>query len=242
MFEILKLRGAAALSSTRLARLTDTVKSALPKLKLVAAEFRYFVELRGPLSDDERARLVDLLGATPAGDAPAGAMLLVTPRLGTISPWSSKATDIARNCGFDKVLRIERGIAYDVDLRGGCRCAGRAERAAAAIHDRMTESVLETLDDADALFHHYVPPPLRTVSVCWPRAAHRWCAPTASWGWRCPTTRSITWSTTSRKLGRNPTDVELMMFAQANSEHCRHKIFNAELEHRLRDAGTACSA
>ena len=121
MVEILKLRGAAALSATRLARLTGHVESRLPKLRSLAAEYWYFIELRGPLADDERARLIDLLGATPSGAAPGGTLLLVTPRLGTISPWSSKATDIARNCGFDTVRRIERGIAYHFELRGGSR-------------------------------------------------------------------------------------------------------------------------
>ena len=225
MFEILKLRGAAALSSTRLARLTESLKSALPKLKSAAAEFWYFVELRGPLSDDERARLVDLLGATPAGAAPAGALLLVTPRLGTISPWSSKATDIAHNCGFDKVLRIERGIAYHVDLRGGVDAPARAALLP-LIHDRMTESVLETLNDADALFHHVEPAPLTTVDVLGKGRAELVRA-NGELGLALSDDEIDYLVDNFGRLGRNPTDVELMMFAQANSEHCRHKIFNA---------------
>ena len=111
MSEILKLRGAPAFSSSRLARLTDPVRAALPRLKGLAAEHWYFVEVNAPLSAEEQARLVDLLGAHPEGDAPVGSVLVVTPRLGTISPWSSKATDIAHQCGFDKIVRIERGIA-----------------------------------------------------------------------------------------------------------------------------------
>ena len=113
MTHILKLRGAAALSRSRLDRLSGSVADVLPKLQGLAAEHWYFVELSAPLSADEESRLVDLLGARPeTAAAPAGMMLLVVPRLGTISPWSSKATDIALQCGFGKVVRIERGTAY----------------------------------------------------------------------------------------------------------------------------------
>ena len=146
MSEILKLRGAPAFSSSRLARLTDQVRAALPRLKGLAAEHWYFVEVNAPLSAEEQARLVDLLGAHPEGDAPVGSVLVVTPRLGTISPWSSKATDIAHQCGFDKIVRIERGVAYTIDARG---VAGNAALAA-LLHDRMTEAVLDTLDAAEA--------------------------------------------------------------------------------------------
>ena len=119
MSEILKLRGAPAFSSSRLARLTDSVKAVLPRLKGLAAEHWYFAEVSAPLTAEELSRLVDLLGVHPEGDAPAGSLLMVTPRLGTISPWSSKATDIAHQCGFDKIVRVERGIAFSFDLRGG---------------------------------------------------------------------------------------------------------------------------
>ncbi|MBK9084197.1 MAG: phosphoribosylformylglycinamidine synthase [Sterolibacteriaceae bacterium] len=225
MVEILKLRGAAALSATRLARLTESVRSALPKLKSLTAEFRYFVELRAALADDERARLVDLLGATPSAAAPGGTLLLVTPRLGTISPWSSKATDIAHNCGFDKVLRIERGLAYHFDLRGGLDAGSRAA-VLPLIHDRMTESVLETASDADALFQHYEPQPLATVDVLG-SGRPALVAANRELGLALSDDEIDYLADNFGRLGRNPTDVELMMFAQANSEHCRHKIFNA---------------
>ena len=154
MSEILKLRGAPAFSSSRLARLTDSVKAVLPRLKGLAAEHWYFAEVSAPLTAEELSRLVDLLGVHPEGDAPAGSLLMVTPRLGTISPWSSKATDIAHQCGFDKIVRVERGIAFSFDLRGGLDARDR-DAVLPAIHDRMTESVLENADAAHALFHQH---------------------------------------------------------------------------------------
>ena len=105
MPEVLKLRGGAAFSASRLSRLTQTVKGALPGLKGLAAEHWYFVELNAPLVAADLERLKDLLGAHPADKAPAGTLKLTTPRLGTISPWSSKATEIARRCGFAAVDR-----------------------------------------------------------------------------------------------------------------------------------------
>jgi phosphoribosylformylglycinamidine synthase len=162
MSEILKLRGAPAVSRSRLARLTDSVKTVLPRLKGLVAEHWYFAEIAAPLSDDELARLVDLLGAHPEGAAPAGSPLLVTPRLGTISPWSSKATDIAHQCGFDKIIRIERGTALSFELRGGLDARDR-EAVLPAIH-RMTESVLDTVGRRPALCSTTVAPqPLSTV-------------------------------------------------------------------------------
>ncbi|WIM06153.1 MAG: phosphoribosylformylglycinamidine synthase [Candidatus Nitricoxidivorans perseverans] len=211
MSRILKLRGAAAFSASRLARLQETADAAL------AAEHQVFVECDGELNPDELTRLRDLLGIPETlPPEPAGDLILVVPRLGTISPWSSKATDIARNCGFAQVKRIERGIAY--------RAAGRVDPA--RLHDRMTESVLDSIDAADELFHHYAPQPLTTVDVLsGGRAAL--VAANAELGLALSDDEIDYLVENFTKVGRNPTDVELMMFAQANSEHCRHKIFNA---------------
>ncbi len=100
-----------------------------------------------------------------------GSLLLVVPRPGTISPWSSKATDIARNCGLAPVKRVERGIGYRIATRGGSPLRD-AERAALLplVHDRMTEAVLGDLDDARALFSHFAPKPLATISLLAPGA------------------------------------------------------------------------
>lgn len=225
MSEILKLRGAPALSSARASRLAVSLKSAHGKVRGVHAEHWYFIEIDAPLAPDELDRIVDLLGAYPQGDAPAGVSLVVTPRLGTISPWSSKATDIARNCGFGKVVRIERGTVFTLDVKE----LDDTARAAVLpiLHDRMTESVLDNVAAAHALFSHYAPQPLTTVDVIGGGRAALVAANTEL-GLALSEDEIDYLVENFTREGRNPTDVELMMFAQANSEHCRHKIFNAD--------------
>ncbi len=220
MPNILKLRGAAAYSASRLERLTDIARSRCPDLTALAAEHWYFVASKGELGSEELQRLQDLLGVPRKAPPPApGHMLLVTPRLGTISPWSSKATDIVHNCGFSQIERVERGTAYYAQ-------SGDPAQLAASLHDRMTESVLPSLDAADALFAHIEPRPLTTVDLL---AGGRAALVTANaeLGLALSDDEIDYLVTNFTQLGRNPTDVELMMFAQANSEHCRHKIFNA---------------
>jgi phosphoribosylformylglycinamidine synthase len=217
---ILQLRGARALSEFRLAKLLSPLQQAHPGVRGVDAEHWYFVELESPPAA-ARALLERLLGARPAAPRPGrdGAQLLVVPRLGTISPWSSKATDIARNCGLSGVRRIERGTLY---LLSGAVPAAAHARVAALLHDRMTETVLGSLDEAARLFQHV--PPRRLVRV-----------PLADLG-RANLRLGLALSEEELEylraafaaLGRDPTDAELTMFAQANSEHCRHKIFNAD--------------
>jgi phosphoribosylformylglycinamidine synthase len=224
MAEFLALRGSAAFSAPRLARLQQSVGELAAGIGLVA-EHWYFVELDGPLGVDEMARLKDLLGVPaelPA--APNGSLLLVTPRLGTISPWSSKATDIARNCGFAAVKRIERGTAFHVS--GAAGGDFRESALAARLHDRMTESIMTSVDQARALFHHVAPQPLNSVDLLG-GGRDALVAANRELGLALSEDEIEYLTTNFGKLGRNPTDVELMMFAQANSEHCRHKIFNA---------------
>ncbi|AUN95099.1 phosphoribosylformylglycinamidine synthase [Pseudazoarcus pumilus] len=226
MAEILKLRGRAALSPARLDRLQPTFAQALPAARSVVALHWYFIELTASLSGDEQSRLIELLGADAVADDCAEPMLLVVPRLGTISPWSSKATDIAHQCGFDKIVRIERGTAW---LFAGVKSLAERDREALAplLHDRMTESVLTTFDEADALFHHYEPQPLTTVGVIEGGRAALVAANTEL-GLALSDDEIDYLVDNFTRIGRDPTDVELMMFAQANSEHCRHKIFNAD--------------
>ncbi len=226
MPEILKLRGAPALSASRLARLTQALKSAFPRLKTLAAEHWYFVELDSPLTDAETERLADLVGAFAQGEPPDGELLLVTPRMGTISPWSSKATDIVHNCAFAKVRRIERGTAYTLALRGAFDAEAQAV-VLPLLHDRMTESVLTNVDAAHALFAHYAPQPLAIIDVLGGGRAALVVA-NGELGLALSIDEVDYLVENFSKMGRNPTDVELMMFAQANSEHCRHKIFNAD--------------
>ena len=222
MPQILKLRGTAAFSASRLSRLIEQARSAVPALADLQAEHWYFIETEGALAEAEVVRLKDLLGIPAAlPTEAAGELLLVTPRIGTISPWASKATDIAKNCGFVGINRIERGIAYRLAGKGADKVA-----VAAKLHDRMTESVLATIDEAEQLFRHFAPQPLTTVDVVGGGRAALEQA-NGELGLALSEDEIDYLVTNFTKLGRNPTDVELMMFAQANSEHCRHKIFNA---------------
>ena len=214
MPQVISLRGAAAFSASRLARLEESVGCRLN------AEHWYFIEYEGQPDDGEFGRLRDLLGIPAHLPAePAGHLLLVTPRLGTISPWSSKATDIAHNCGFGGIRRIERGIAYHLP-------ATDAARAAPRLHDRMTESVLDSIAAAAELFHHYEPQPLTRVDIL-AGGRDALVAANGELGLALSEDEIDYLVDNFTRLARNPTDVELMMFAQANSEHCRHKIFNA---------------
>ncbi len=217
---VLRFRGASALSDFRLARLARDLKSALPAVRGVAAEFWHFVEAGAAPGAESLALLERLLryGTPPAGGTPRGELFLVVPRLGTISPWSSKATDIARNCGLAEIRRVERGIAYYVE---GAAPAARG-RLAALLHDRMTESVLAAFEEADALFRHVEPRPLGHVPLAELDAAN------ARLGLALSDEEIAYLREAFRGMGRDPTDAELTMFAQANSEHCRHKIFNAD--------------
>ncbi len=224
MTSILKLRGAAALPPSRLERLVRAAGEVLPRLKGIVAEYWYFIEVSAPLADEEQLRLIELIDARPATvTPPAGTQRVVVPRLGTISPWSSKATDIAHQCGFDKIVRIERGIAYSIEGRG----VEDNVALLALLHDRMTESVLNTVLEAEALFHHYAPQALTTVDILAGGSAALEKA-NVELGLALSEDEVDYLFENFSRIERNPTDVELMMFAQANSEHCRHKIFNAD--------------
>ncbi len=228
MPHFLRLRGRDALSAFRRKKLLAAVAADLPDLE-VAAEYWHFIELDRALDAAATQRLERVLTYGPdSGEiTQSGSLLLVTPRLGTISPWSSKATDIVRHCGLEAVKRIERGVAWWCSRNGGPLEA--AERAALLplVHDRMTESVFADFDSAQALFRHVQPQPLATVDVLGGGRAALAQANTGMGLALSPDEIDYLFDNFTR-MGRNPTDVELMMFAQANSEHCRHKIFNAD--------------
>jgi phosphoribosylformylglycinamidine synthase len=226
MADILSLAGRPALSPFRLAKLLQGLSDAHPghRVARITATYVHFVELSRPLDAVERTTLEQLLtyGPEPHGEHDGGgAQLLVVPRPGTLSPWSSKATDIARNCGLDAVSRIERGVLYRVDTRGGSLTPDDRAALLPLIHDRMTEAVLDDVSQASRLFEHVKPRPLTTIPVTGLAEANR------ELGLALADDEIEYLEASFRKLGRDPTDVELMMFAQANSEHCRHKIFNA---------------
>jgi phosphoribosylformylglycinamidine synthase len=215
---LLQLRGARALSDFRLAKLLSQLQQVQPGIRGLAAEFRHFVELEAPLAPAAQGVLERLLryGSAPQEPQRGDALLLVVPRIGTLSPWASKATDIARNCGLTAVRRIERGTAYY--LRGG----GPQAAAAALLHDRMTETVLGSFDEAAQLFRHVPPRPLARVPLAGLEDANR------ALGLALSADEIAYLREAFGRVGRDPTDAELTMFAQANSEHCRHKIFNAD--------------
>jgi len=224
---MLRFRGSPALSSFRLERLLAALRRCVPNLVEVYAEWLHFVD--GRLITHDRAVLDRLLCYGPAASqrhVTGEPTLLVIPRPGTISPWSSKATDIAHNCGLAHVRRIERGIAYYMV------CAApltSAEQLALQplLHDRMTETVLGPEDDPAVLFTQAEPAPLATVDVLG-NGREALTAANRALGLALSDDEIDYLLDSFIQLQRNPTDVELMMFAQANSEHCRHKIFNAD--------------
>jgi phosphoribosylformylglycinamidine synthase len=207
---VLQLRGPRALSESRLAKLAAQLQS-----RSLSAEYRYFVEAAGDLSAEERRVLDRLLDdGSPRPPSPSGSLYLVVPRLGTISPWSSKASDIAHNCGLARVKRIERGTAFHIE--------GAKADPAPLLHDRMTQTVLRSFDEAARLFEHIPPRELQFIKISQLRQAN------VQLGLALSDDEIEYLERGYRSLGRDPTDAELTMFAQANSEHCRHKIFNAD--------------
>jgi phosphoribosylformylglycinamidine synthase len=224
---MLTLPGAAALSPFRLQRLLGTLRASAPGIGTLNVRFVHFADIEGDLDSRERDVLERLLtyGPRRAAVEERGELFLVVPRPGTVSPWSSKATDIAHNAGLLTVRRVERGIAYYVDVHTSLSTEARTS-IADALHDRMVESVLSHLDDASRLFAHEA---ARTLVIVDLLGGGREALERANreFGFALAPDEIEYLCTAFTELGRNPTDVELMMFAQANSEHCRHKIFNA---------------
>ncbi|WP_193098556.1 phosphoribosylformylglycinamidine synthase [Burkholderia sp. Z1] len=229
--------GASALSDFRQTRLLDTLRQIDANIVAVRGQFLHFVNAAEPLSADDSARIDALMhyGAPfePAAEKGTAETFVVLPRFGTVSPWASKATDIAQHCGLTHVRRIERGVEFTVTLKsgllGGKKALSDDARTAvvAALHDRMTESVVAARDDAKHLFDELPAKPLASVDVL---GVGRGALERANveLGLALADDEIDYLVDAFRKLERNPTDVELMMFAQANSEHCRHKIFNAQ--------------
>ncbi|MEI5640664.1 MULTISPECIES: phosphoribosylformylglycinamidine synthase [unclassified Pseudoalteromonas] len=223
---MLILRGAPALSDFKVQKILKTCAAADLPVSGVYAEYMHFADVSAALSETELTKLNSLLkyGPTIAEHEPEGQLILVTPRLGTISPWASKATDIANNCGLDKVERVERGIAYYVE---GELSASQLEAVAKLLHDRMTESVHGKLEDAAGLFRHETPRAMSSVDIL-SGGREALALANIEQGFALADDEIDYLVESFEKLGRNPNDIELFMFAQANSEHCRHKIFNAD--------------
>ena len=228
---MISLFGAAALSQFRIDQLLRALKEKDSRVTSLSSRWIHFVDTNRDLSKSELDVLGKLLtyGARVPESLHApdrGQKILVTPRLGTESPWSSKATDIVHVCGLDAVTRVERGTLYFLESTAPLAMA-ELERLAGHLHDRMTESVWPDSLEPVGLFHSAPPRHLRHVALG--ESGHEALArANREWGLALSSDEIDYLVQAFRKLGRDPTDVELMMFAQANSEHCRHKIFNAQ--------------
>lgn len=228
MSVVLPLRGVTALSDFRVEKLLQKAAAlGLPEVKL-SSEFWYFVGSEKALDAATVEKLQALLAAQSVEQTPKAReglhLFLVTPRLGTISPWASKATNIAENCGLAGIERIERGMAVWLE---GALTDEQKQQWAALLHDRMTESVLPDFQTASKLFHHIQSETFSTVDVLGGGKEALVKANTET-GLALSADEIDYLVENYQALQRNPSDVELMMFAQANSEHCRHKIFNAD--------------
>lgn len=228
MSVVLPLRGVTALSDFRVEKLLQKAAAlGLPEVKL-SSEFWYFVGSEKALDAATVEKLQALLAAQSVEQTPKAReglhLFLVTPRLGTISPWASKATNIAENCGLAGIERIERGMA--VWLEGRLN-DDEKQQWAALLHDRMTESVLPDFQTASKLFHHLESETFSSVDVLG-GGKEALVKANTEMGLALSADEIDYLVENYQALQRNPSDVELMMFAQANSEHCRHKIFNAD--------------
>jgi phosphoribosylformylglycinamidine synthase len=238
---MLILPGSNALSVFRSQRLLSQLQAAAPAVAGLEARFYHFIDASAPLSADDTAKLSAMLTyGAPAPDVQyegATEQFFVIPRFGTISPWASKATEIAHNCGLEHIHRIERGVAYTVVLKSGILGSSlgapkklpddELQAVAALLHDRMTETVLRSADEASQLFTELAGKELEFVDVL---GGGKDALVRANFDLglaMSPDEIDYLFDAFTRAM-RNPTDVELMMFAQANSEHCRHKIFNAD--------------
>ncbi|MGR6982098.1 phosphoribosylformylglycinamidine synthase [Testudinibacter sp. P27/CKL/0425] len=221
-------RGSPALSDFRLNQLMTQFRQAELPVSECYAEYLHFADLTQALTATETEQLEQLLhyGPTLAEHEPVGNCFIVIPRIGTISSWSSKATDIAHNSGLDKVKRVERGLAYYIQTSSPLT-PQQTQTLTALLHDQMLESVIESPQDAQALFSQLTPKPFTTVDIL----QHGRTAleqANVNLGLALAEDEIDYLLEQFTQLNRNPVDIELYMFAQANSEHCRHKIFNAD--------------
>ncbi|RLA17803.1 MAG: phosphoribosylformylglycinamidine synthase, partial [Gammaproteobacteria bacterium] len=220
---ILRLHGSSALSPFKQQKALKEVQSAVPDVISVSAEYCHFVHLQQLLSESERETLEVVLSYGPASKPvdETGQSFVVTPRIGTISPWSSKATEIARRCGLSSVIRMERGVIWFIVCEAG-RVLDESEKEAVKplIYDRMTEVLLDSEEQADQLFSEAKPSELLAVDLI-TQGKQALLEANSTLGLALSDDEIDYLVEAFGGLERNPTDVELMMFAQANSEHCR---------------------
>ncbi|MDH5358224.1 MAG: phosphoribosylformylglycinamidine synthase, partial [Gammaproteobacteria bacterium] len=227
---MLQLIGRSAFSAFRLDKLLTSIQSNVDQVLAIRSEYRYFIELDGEseLNTTEKSVVETLLEAQEKSSEAISdeTFFLVTPRPGTISPWSSKATDIAHNSGINTILRIERGVAFFVKTSAPLSANNR-KIVEQSLHDRMIESIFDSEEEADRLFVHGQSRPLISVDIL-NGGRNALVEANKTMGLALAEDEIDYLVDNFTDLGRNPNDIELMMFAQANSEHCRHKIFSAD--------------
>lgn len=231
---MLQMQGGRAYSDFRIQRLLITLQQKIPTIQELSARYYFFVDVEQRLSSNDKQILGELLSTqeivnTKSTNEKGHYLLLVTPRLGTISPWSSKATDIVHHCGLVNIKRIERGIVYEVVSQQPLNNLQLTE-VANGLFDPMTESLWFSLEDAEGLFIEREPQPLITIDILSEGPSALELANQRLGLALTDEEMDYLVACFTEELKRNPTDVELMMFAQANSEHCRHKIFKAVWE------------
>lgn len=224
----LRLDASRALSDFRTERLLKKIQKICPEVVTLNSRYIHFVNVDGALSSEEFHTLVSILDYGEEAIVTASTeRFMVIPRLGTISPWASKATDIVHNCGLRKVLRVERGTCYELILKGNAVLKPEEREAVAAVlHDRMTESVVSPDVNPAIVFADAKGKSMQSIDIIG-KGREALEKANIELGLALNEDEIQYLIDAFTKLNRNPTDVELMMFAQANSEHCRHKIFNA---------------
>ena len=217
--------GIQALRNFKVRNLNEKINTAFPNIKLLSSEYIHFVETNNKLSNKNQLVLDKLLNYSPLLDTSNSLQkIIITPRIGTISPWSSKATDICQLCSLDEIKRIERGIIYHFSQEIKSE---ELEAILNFIMDRMTESHLRNTDDSSLLFEELKPKSYKSIDILKDGKSAIINA-NIELGLALSDGEINYLYDNFNKLKRNPRDIELMMFAQANSEHCRHKIFNAD--------------
>lgn len=224
----LRLDASRALSDFRTERLLKKIQKICPEVVTLNSRYIHFVNVDGALSSEEFHTLESILDYGEEAIVTASTeRFMAIPRLGTISPWASKATDIVHNCGLKKVLRVERGTCYELILKGNAVLKPEEREAIAAVlHDRMTESVVSPDVNPAIVFADAKGKDMQSIDIVG-QGREALEKANVELGLALNEDEIQYLIDAFTKLNRNPTDVELMMFAQANSEHCRHKIFNA---------------
>ena len=226
--EVICIDGQQALSDFRIRKLNEILSIIDSSIKINDAAFRYYIQLSGSLDQENMTRLSALLlsGEPTIKRNNQSSQVNVVPRIGTISSWSSKATDITRACGISMVTRLERGICFTYETKE-VLSIDQVKEVERVLHDRMTESILHKDIKLKELFTTHAPQPLINIDLLTEGKSAIERA-NQQLGLALSGDEIDYLCDHYRVMSRNPTDAELMMFAQANSEHCRHKIFNAD--------------